>query len=72
MCKFGLRSNACALAIKIGDGAFHVDGGPVITKEEMHAPGGICITVRDAVVSGEVKHGRFVASLFEMKPFQGD
>ena len=69
-CNFDLRGDGCAMAVKVGDKAYFVDGIPDMDKAQMHEDGGICVTVRQAKVSGEVMKGRFVASALELLPIQ--
>jgi hypothetical protein len=69
-CNFGLKGDGCSMAVKIGEKAYFVDGIEQKHEAEMHQEGGICVAVREAKVSGEVKNGRFVASSLDLLPYK--
>jgi len=68
MCQLGMKGEDCALAIRTGDGAWYVDGVDESELGDAHSDDGICNAVRHAIVSGEVREGRFVATKFELEP----
>ena len=67
-CKFGLKGNDCDLAIRVDGHSYFVDGVNPDSLGDAHARDGICETIRQARVTGEVRDGRFVATSFELLP----
>lgn len=73
-CVFGMEGMAgCFWAVDI-DGTFYPAGG-VTPPDDMvtgHAPDGMCSVERKAIVDGRITaDGRFVATRFELLPFDG-
>jgi hypothetical protein len=71
-CKFGLKGEGCHLAIKLDDGACFVDGVDIGDPVLMHKPGGYCVMIRKAKVSGQVVNHRFQAKAYELLPLPAD
>lgn len=73
-CVFRMEGMAgCFWAVEI-DGAFHPVGGavPPVDMAEAHGPEGMCSVERRALVSGSVRpDGRFLATRFELLPYDG-
>lgn len=74
-CVFGIEGGpgGCYWAVEI-DGAFHPVGGvhPPDDMLEAHGPEGMCSVERRARVDGNVRpDGRFVATRFELLPYDG-
>lgn len=67
-CLFGMKGKGCDLAVKIGGRAYYVDGVKMDDLGDAHAADGMCNTVRQARVTGEIRGGRFIASHFELLP----
>ncbi len=67
-CKFGLKGDDCDLAIRFDGHSYFVNGVNPDSLGNDHAANGICKTIRQARVTGEVKGGRFVATSFELLP----
>lgn len=69
MCQFKQKSDkGCAMAVKIDGKLYYVEG---IDKKEFgdaHAHDGYCNEMKKAVVSGEVKKGKFYATSFKYVP----
>ncbi len=70
MCLFGLEGTACALAVKIDDKAYYVDGIKLGDYGDAHAEDGMCKKVRDAEIVGELVDGRFKATEFKLLPLK--
>jgi len=68
MCKFDMEGTACELAVRIDGEAYYVDGSKMSDHGEMHGHGGMCTTIREAEVIGEVVDGRFKVTHFELLP----
>lgn len=67
-CKFGLKADDCALAVKIDGKAYFVDGTGIDDHGDAHAKEGFCNAVRKAEVKGKIKGDRFQASYFKLLP----
>jgi hypothetical protein len=67
-CKFGLKGDDCDLAIRVDGHSYFVDGINPDSLGDAHAKDGICESIRQARVTGELKHGRFVATSFGLLP----
>jgi hypothetical protein len=65
-CLFDMEGNGCDLAFRVGDQRWFADGVDLESLGDPHAADGWCNAVRQAVVSGRVVDGRFVASKFEL------
>lgn len=70
-CQFDLPGEGCALALRIGEQAWFVDGVGIDEHGDAHADDGFCNAIRRAVVSGDVKDERFVATSFQLQPAGG-
>jgi hypothetical protein len=67
LCFFSMKSSSCAPAIKI-DQQLHWVDGMEIDHADMHKPGGICMSLRQANAEGVLKHGRFQAETVNLLP----
>ena len=67
-CNFNMDGNACDLAIRIGDNTYFTDGSSIDDHGNSHATDGFCSVIRKAIVSGEIKNERFIASEIEILP----
>lgn len=68
MCIFkmpGLR--ACLWAVELDD-QYYLAEGKLPKNHDAHGPEGMCTLEREAVVDGELIHGKFIASRFDLKP----
>jgi len=65
-CLFDMEGNGCDLAFRLGEQRWFADGVDLASLGDPHAEQGWCNAVRQAVVSGRVVDGRFVASKFEL------
>ena len=66
MCQFKVKSDkGCAMAVKIDGKVYHVEGLDKKTYGDAHAADGYCKVMKRAVVSGEVRKGKFYASSFK-------
>jgi bacterioferritin-associated ferredoxin len=67
-CNFGLKGTGCELSVRIDGNAYYVDGTKMDDLGDAHAADGMCNAIRLAKVNGSIKHGRFVATSFELLP----
>jgi len=70
MCLFDLEGTTCALAVKIDDKAYYVDGITLGHHGDAHKEDGMCMKIREADVVGEIVDGRFKASKFKLLPLK--
>lgn len=68
-CQFDMASpNGCALAIKIADKTYWVDGSSISDHGNEHAEDGLCKCVKKAEVKGVFEENRFKSSSFTLIP----
>lgn len=66
MCQFKVKSNkGCAMAVKIDGKVYNVEGLDKKTFGNAHAEDGYCNMMKKAIVSGEIKKGKFYATSFK-------
>ncbi|MFC4412561.1 DUF6370 family protein [Kaistella carnis] len=66
MCQFKVKSDkGCAMAVKIDGKIYHVEGLDKKTFGDAHAADGYCKIMKKALVSGEIKKGKFYATSFK-------
>lgn len=65
-CKFGLPGKGCALAVRIKNKAYFVDGTGIDEHGDAHASDGFCNAVRKALVQGTIINNRFKATYFKL------
>ena len=66
MCQFKMKTDkGCAMAVKIEGKVYTVEGIDKKTFGEMHSDDGYCKIMKKAIVSGEIKKGKFYASSFK-------
>jgi hypothetical protein len=64
------KSKKCALAVKIDDTVYQVEGSSLKDHGNSRKKNGLCRTEREVEVSGEIKDGKFYASHFALLPMQ--
>ena len=65
MCQFKVKTDkGCAMAVKIDGKVYLVEGMDKKTFGDMHSANGYCKIMKKAVVSGEIKKGKFYATSF--------
>lgn len=67
-CKLGLHGKTCALAVRIADKAYYVDGAAIDDFGDAHAHDGMCNAIHKAEVQGELVDGRFKLSYIKLLP----
>ena len=68
-CQFNESSpNGCALAIKMADKVYWVDGSTLADHGNEHATDGMCKTIRKAEVQGKITGNRIDATSFALLP----
>ena len=66
MCQFKIKSDkGCAMAVKIDGKIYQVEGLDEKTYGDAHAETGYCNMMKKAIVSGEIKKGKFYATSFK-------
>ncbi|WP_226063947.1 DUF6370 family protein [Kaistella polysaccharea] len=66
MCQFKVKSDkGCAMSVKINEKVYHVEGLDKKTFGDAHAEEGYCKVIKKAIVSGEIKKGKFYATSFK-------
>ncbi|MBL0355792.1 MAG: hypothetical protein IPP72_02405 [Chitinophagaceae bacterium] len=66
MCQFGMKADACKLAVRINGKPYHVEGTSINAYGDAHAKDGFCNAIRKAEVQGTVKDDKFVATYFKL------
>ncbi len=68
LCRFRMEgSRSCFWAIEL-DGEHYPVVGANQPDHESHAPDGMCVIDREAVVAGRIERGQFLATKFELRP----
>lgn len=66
MCQFKMKTDkGCAMAVKIDNKVYLVEGIDKKEFGEMHSADGYCKIMKKALVSGEIKKGKFYATTFK-------
>ena len=66
MCQFKVKTEkGCAMAVKIDSKVYLVEGVDKKEFGEMHSDNGYCKVMKKALVSGQIKKGKFVATSFK-------
>lgn len=65
-CNFEMTADECELAVEIDGKHYFVEGSTIDAHGDAHNEIGLCSTVREAKVIGEIKNGVFVATKFEL------
>jgi hypothetical protein len=66
MCKFGMKGNDCALAVRFNGKSYYVDGTNIDDHGDAHAADGFCNAIRMARIQGTLVNGRFKATYFKL------
>jgi len=68
MCIFKMAGvRACLWAVQI-DNQYYLAEGNLPKHHDAHGPEGMCTLEREAVVDGDLIHGKFIATRFDLKP----
>ena len=66
MCQFKIKTDkGCAMAVKIDGKIYNVEGLDKKTFGDAHASDGYCKMMKKALISGEIKKGKFYATSFK-------
>ncbi len=69
MCNFDQKNDrGCALAVRMDNKVYYVEGTSIKDHGNPHAEDGFCKVVKKAKVSGEIKNGKLYASSFTVLP----
>ena len=69
-CKLGLPGKSCAMAVRINNKAYYIDGVDIDNYGDAHADDGMCNAIRKAEVQGELVDNRFKISYIKLLPEQ--
>ena len=58
----------CKLAVKLDGTPYLVTGSDMDDHGDAHGPSGLCLTARQALVTGEIVGDKFAAKGFELQP----
>ena len=67
-CLFKMPGKGCDLAIRLNGRGYYVDGVDLDSLGNAHAKDGMCMVIRKARVTGELRGGRFISSSFQLLP----
>ena len=67
-CNFEMTGDECDLAIEVDGKFYYVEGTNIHDHGDPDADGGMCTRKREAQVTGQIKHGVFVAESFKLLP----
>lgn len=70
VCNYEMTGAECALAIKIDDKMYYVEGDDLHEHGNPHAEDGLCNVERQARVKGVITKGVFVAETLELLPYK--
>jgi hypothetical protein len=68
LCKFGMDTKDCSLAIRIKGKPYLVDGTGIDDHGDAHEKAGFCNAIRKAEVQGEIVNNRFKITYFKLLP----
>ena len=68
MCKLDMTGDECELAIVVDGKSYYVEGTSIHDHGNPDAEDGMCSIERKAQVTGQIKHGVFVAESFTLLP----
>lgn len=67
-CQFNMKAKGCSLAVQINGRALWVKGADIDGFGDAHADDGFCNAIRPVRVQGRIRHGKFIATAFELQP----
>ena len=65
-CMFKMEGKTCALAIKLNDKPYYVDGTGIDDHGDAHDKDGFCNATRKAKVQGKIVGDRYLVTFFEL------
>jgi hypothetical protein len=68
MCQFEMKGEDCALAVRIKDKSYYVEGTHIDSHGDAHAKDGFCNMVRKAVVQGSLVGDKYKVTYFQLLP----
>jgi len=68
MCQFEMKGEDCALAVRINDKPYYVEGTHIDSHGDAHAKDGFCNMVRKAEVQGTLTGDKYKVSYFRLLP----
>lgn len=70
MCQFEMQGDDCALAVRLKDKTYYVEGTHIDDHGDAHAKDGFCNKIRKAEVQGELKGNKYKVSYFKLLPIK--
>lgn len=70
MCNFDMTGDECALAVRIDDKTYYVEGSTLQDHGDEHADDGLCTGIRKAKIKGQIKRGVFMADSIKILPME--
>lgn len=68
MCQFEMKGEDCALAARLKDRSYYIEGTHIDSHGDAHAKDGFCNMVRRAVVQGGVAGDKYKVTYFKLLP----
>lgn len=70
ICQFDMTGDKCDLAARIDDKTYYIEGSSFEDHGDEHADDGFCNAVRQAQITGQIKHGILMVSSIELLPYK--
>ena len=67
-CQLKMEGDDCALAIRMGDKTYYVEGTSIDAHGDAHDKDGFCNKIRKAQVQGELVNNRYKVTWFKLLP----
>lgn len=68
MCQFEMKGTDCALAVRVNDKPYYIEGTHIDDHGDAHAKDGFCNMVRKAEVQGAVAGDKYKVTYFRLLP----
>lgn len=69
ICQFDMTGDKCELAARIDDKTYYIEGSSFEDHGDEHANDGFCKAVREAKITGQIKHGILMVTSIELLPY---
>lgn len=68
MCQFEMKGTDCALAVRLNDKPYYIEGTHIDDHGDAHAKDGFCNMVRKAEVQGAIAGDKYKVTYFRLLP----